>query len=182
MSVLYVYNIGRQIHIQIDNIHIQYIGSKALNKFIRVNDYSDGCISVETEFNINSQLMKEEDYIDLRDVFADYNYDIEKIIKSISEIKIGEPQMKKISKKELIEKSLMVSDNMALVYTKNTRNNVCILVVSMKDTNARAIISIPNFEVITSNMSEAMLIRAIDAVKRNCEQLIDEIKERNLYA
>lgn len=94
MSVLYVYNIGRQIHIQTDNIHIQYMGSKALNRFIKVNDYSDGCLAVETEFNINDQIIKEEDYIDLRDVFADYNYDIEKIIKSISEVKIGEPQMK----------------------------------------------------------------------------------------
>lgn len=182
MSSLYVYNIGRQIHLQIDNIHIQYIGSKALNKFIKVNNYSDGCISVETEFNINNQLIKEEDYIDLRDAFADYNYDIDKIIKSITEIKIGEPQMEKFSKKELIEQSLMVSDNMALVYTKNTTNGVHIIVVNMKDTNARATISIPNFEVINSNMSKTMLTRAIDAVKRNYGQLMEEIKEKSLHA
>ena len=98
MSTLYVYNIDRVIHIQIDKIHVRYMGSKALNRFIEVNEYSDGCISIDVEFKIGNQLEREEDYIDLRDVFADYNYDIEKIIASISEIKIGEPKMKKLVK------------------------------------------------------------------------------------
>lgn len=182
MSVAYIYNVGRQIHIQMENIHVQYIGSKSLSRFIEVNDYSDGCISVEAEFNIDDQLVQEEDYIDLRDVLSDYNYNSEKIIKSITKIEIGKPQSEKISKKELIEKALMVSDNMALVYSNNITNDVRILAVSMKDTNARAIISILNFDIISSNMSEAMLIRAKNAVKRNHEQLIDEIKERHLYA
>lgn len=122
MSILYVYNIGRQIHIQIDNIHVQYLGSKALSKFLNINNYSDGCISVNTEFKIDNRLEVEEDYIDLRDVLGDYNYDVEKIIKSISSIKIGEPKMMILSKKDLIEKSLMVSDNMALMYTNGSDN------------------------------------------------------------
>lgn len=182
MSTLYVYNTERVIHIQIDKIHVRYMGSKALNRFIKVNEYSDGCISVDVEFKINNQIEREEDYIDLRDVFADYNYDIEKIIASISEIKIGKPRMKKISKNDLIEKSLMVSDNMALLYKDNVTDRLDILVVNMKDTNARAVISVPNFTVISTNMSEMMLGRAQAAVKRNYEQLMDEIKERNLYA
>lgn len=182
MSVLYVYNIGRQIHIQIDNIHVQYLGSKALSKFLNINNYSDGYISVNTEFKIDNRLEVEEDYIDLRDVLGDYNYDVEKIIKSISNIKIGEPKMMILSKKDLIEKSLMVSDNMALMYTNGSDNQVQILVVNMKNTNARAMISIPDFTVLHSNMSSDMLKRAVDAIKRNHEQIIEEIKERSAYA
>jgi hypothetical protein len=188
MSTLYVYNIGRQIHIQIDNIHIQYLGSKALNKFLCINSYSDGCISINTEFNIDNQLEVEEDYIDLRDVLGDYNYNTEKIINSISKIKIGEPQMEqieqieKMSKKDLIEKSLMVSDNMALMNNKSTNNQVQIMVVNMKNTNARAIVSISDFSVISSNMTKDMLKRAVEAVKRNHEQLIEEIREKKVYA
>ena len=83
MSTLYLYNKGRQIHIQIESIHIQFLGSKILNRFLTINDYGDGCISVETEFNKEDTLFSEEDYIDLRDVFGGYSYDVEKIIKSI---------------------------------------------------------------------------------------------------
>lgn len=57
-----------------------------------------------------------------------------------------------------------------------------ILVVNMKNTNARAMISIPGFTVLHSNMSSNMLKRAVDAIKRNHEQIIEEIKERSAYA
>ena len=63
MGTLYVYNIERVIHIQIDKIHVRYMGSKAPNRFIKVNEYSDGCISVDVEFKINNQTEREEDYI-----------------------------------------------------------------------------------------------------------------------
>ena len=182
MSTLYLYNKGRQIHIQIENIHIQFLGSKILNRFLTINDYGDGCISVETEFNKEDTLFSEEDYIDLRDVFGDYNYDVEKIIKSIKEIKIGEPEMRTISKNELIEKSIMVSDNMALISKINNVNQVQIYVINMKNTNARALINLADLSVLSTNMSEKMLKRAIDAIKRNKEQILEEIKERNAYA
>lgn len=183
MSTLYVYNIGRQIHIQIDNIHVQYLGSKVLNRFIKVNNYADGCISIDTEFKIENKYVIEEDYIDLRDVFSDYNYDTDSIINSITKIEIGVPTMNKITRDDLIKRSLMVSDNMALMYKKDdSTDKTHILVVNMKDTKAKAIISIPDYKVINSNMSDAMLIRAKEAVKRNYEQLLEEIKERNIYA
>lgn len=89
MSALYVYNIGRQIHIQLDNIHVQYLGSKALNRFIKINSYVDGCISIDTEFKIGNEHVIEEDYIDLRDIFNNYNYDTDNIINSITKIEIG---------------------------------------------------------------------------------------------
>lgn len=89
MSTLYVYNIGRQIHIQLDNIHVQYLGSKALNRFIKINSYVDGCISIDTEFKIGNEHVTEEDYIDLRDIFNNYNYDTDNIINSITKIEIG---------------------------------------------------------------------------------------------
>lgn len=89
MSTLYVYNIGRQIHIKIDNIHVQYLGSKALSRFIKINSYVDGCISIDTEFKIGNKRVTEEDYIDLRDIFNNYNYDTDNIINSITKIEIG---------------------------------------------------------------------------------------------
>lgn len=93
MNTLYVYNIGRQIHIQIDKIHVQYLGSKALSRFIKINSYADGCISIDTEFKIGNKHVIEEDYIDLRDIFNDYNYNTDSIINSISKIDIGVPAM-----------------------------------------------------------------------------------------
>lgn len=95
MNILYIYNKGSQIHVRFNNIHIQYLGPKVLSRFIKVNDYTDGCISVDTEYKIDNKLIVEEDYIDLRDVFSLYDYDIESILKSISKIEIGKPPMRK---------------------------------------------------------------------------------------
>lgn len=89
MSTLYVYNIGRQIHIQLNNIHVHYLGSKALSRFIKINSYADGCISIDTEFKIGNKHVTEEDYIDLRDIFNDYNYNTDSIINSITKIELG---------------------------------------------------------------------------------------------
>ncbi|MCD8129798.1 MAG: hypothetical protein LUE16_00720 [Lachnospiraceae bacterium] len=182
MSTLYLYNKGTQVHVQLDKMHIQYMGPWSLIRFIKIYDYSDGCISVDTEFKTEDENWIEEDYIDLRDVFGDYEYDVEAIIKSISDIEIGEPKMEKLSRAELIDKSLMVSDNMALMYRRNSANAEQILVVNMKNTNARALVNLSDFSITYSNMSSTLLKRAVDAVKRNQELIYDEIKERYAYA
>lgn len=84
-----------------------------------------------------------------------------------------------LTKQKLIDKSLLVSDNLALILHKwSTDDDLIIEVISMSKFNSSALISFSNYTVLRHNMSETMLNRAIKCVKRNKEIIVDEIKER----
>ena len=59
MSTLYISNLGSEIHLDMDNIHLKYLGPKSLEKFIRINNFDGQVISVETQFTYGA----EEEYI-----------------------------------------------------------------------------------------------------------------------
>lgn len=80
--ILYVYNIGRIIHIELDDIHIEYTGPKNLVRFIKINKFDFPVICIETQFSGGI----EEDYIDLEYLFKDYN--VETLLSNIKDIKI----------------------------------------------------------------------------------------------
>lgn len=87
MAVLYISNKGRTVFIDLTDIHIQYCGPKSLIKFLKINKYDDAVVYVETEFSYGI----EEDYIDIYDLFQEYNY--EKYISLISNVKIKEKNL-----------------------------------------------------------------------------------------
>lgn len=177
METLLIYNKGRDIHIEMNNMHIQYTGSKALEKFIRVNRFNNGVIYLQTKFKYG----EEEDYIDLNDILTEFNYDSDKIIESIGDIKIQEDivmtNQKENIKQNLIDRAILVSDNLALIPHRGSANDLQIEVVSMSKTSAKALIRFNDMRILQSNMSEQMKKRAVDTIVRNREIIVDELKE-----
>lgn len=183
MSILYLYNTGRNVHLELNNIHIQYLGSKALQKFVKVNRFEEGVIYVETQFSYGS----DEDYIDVEDVLSEFNYDAEKLIPEIKQVIIKEENEmmdtdKKKNKQYLIDESILVSDNLALMANVGSANDLQIEVISLANTNMKAVVRFSDSQVLLHNMSDRMLERAVNAVNRNKELILDEVKERTQNA
>lgn len=59
MGTLYISNLGSEIHLDMNNLHLKYLGPKSLEKFIRINEFDGQVISVETQFTYGA----EEEYI-----------------------------------------------------------------------------------------------------------------------
>ena len=55
MGTLYISNLGSEIHLDMDNLHLKYLGPKSLEKFICINDFDGQVISVETQFNYGTE-------------------------------------------------------------------------------------------------------------------------------
>lgn len=79
---------------------------------------------------------------------------------------------------ELIDKSLMVSDNIALVPHVGSANDFQIEAVSMADTNKRCLVRFKGTLVLRSNMTKSLQDRSIRAIKRNAELIVEIAKER----
>lgn len=177
--VLELSNEGRTVKIRIGNIHLQYLGPKDLKRFIKITDVSEGCISVDTEFLNDGVTEVEEDYIDLVDVLSSYDYNVKKIINSISDYRIveGGNDMKKVTREELVDKSLMVSDSIAMFPKEGTAGDIQMLCISLARPNSRALVRIKDTEVLESNMTEVMFDRVISAIKRNKKMITEQASE-----
>lgn len=103
MSELRVYLKRKEIHIEVENIHIRYTASLCLRRLVEIKSYNKELglliILCENEYKDGTRELEEE-YLDIRDILNDYKYDTDKILSYISEIKIGE---NKVTKQELIE-------------------------------------------------------------------------------
>lgn len=190
MCTLYISNLGSEIHLDMNNLHLKYLGPKSLEKFIRINEFDGQVISVETQFNYGV----EEDYIDVADVLADYNYDISVYLNQITDVKIaekgdikgmnnrGKSYINKTSgskRMALIDRALMVSDNIALIGHIGSANDFQIEAVSMADTNKRCLIRFKDIAVLRSNMTKSLQDRSIRAIKRNYDLIIEVAKEKH---
>lgn len=188
MSTLYISNLGSEIHLDMDNIHLKYLGPKSLEKFICINEFDGQVIYVETQFTYGA----EEEYIDVADALSDYNYNVAECLNQITNVKIakkgdismdnkGKASIKKTSNSkrvELIDKSLMVSDNIALVPHVGSAHDFQIEAVSMADTNKRCLIRFKDTMVLRSNMTKSLQDRSIRAIRRNAELIVEIAKER----
>lgn len=84
MYILYLSNEGRQVYIDIGDIHIQYCGPKSLICFLNINSFEEGVIYVETKFKYGI----EEDYIDVLDLLQEYKYNPESYLPLINRLEI----------------------------------------------------------------------------------------------
>lgn len=85
---IYLYNVGRDVHIENGEIKLQYLGPKNLVSFKCVKKVSGGCIYVDTYFaETDGTIYLEEDYIDLEELLEEFHYDIS-LLENIR-IKIG---------------------------------------------------------------------------------------------
>lgn len=194
MCTLYISNIGNMIHLDMDNIHMKYQGPISLIKFVKINDFDGQVVSVETEFKHGT----EEDYIDVGDVLSDYDYDVPSYLKQITQVELtdkGEKPMNnyrgqvRVTKKnhprkrmQLIDESLMVSDNIALLPLVGSANDFQIEAVSMANTTQKCLVKFDGRSVLRSNMTPNLQKRALSAIDRNSELIVELAKERNQYA
>lgn len=170
MSTLYISNLGSEIHLDMNNLHLKYLGPKSLEKFISINEFDGQVISVETQFTYGT----EEEYIDVADVLSDYNYNVAECLNQITNVKIAEKgdvismtnKGKSLTNKtssskrmELIDKSLMVPDNIALVLHVGSAHDFQIEAVSMADTNKRCLVRFKDIAVLRSNMTKSWFTR-----------------------
>lgn len=81
-----------------------------------------------------------------------------------------------MNRSELLEKSYMISDGIALFPKKKVGTDAYVMAVSMNKTYAVANIRLSDCKVLSTNMSNYLINRSILAVKRNREQLIEGIK------
>lgn len=79
-----------------------------------------------------------------------------------------------MNKQELISQALMVSDNFALFKKSGTAGDIQIVAINLAKTSSKLTIRLYDMSVLSTNMSNSMLIRALDAIKRN-KQLIEEM-------
>lgn len=62
-------NDGRQVFVEYNQQTFSYLGPKNLVRFVGINDFNNGVLSVQTIFkNADGEEYSEEDYIDLMDL------------------------------------------------------------------------------------------------------------------
>ena len=175
---IYLSNDGRNVILEFAGKRVQYLGPKNLISFHRVNRVDNNVLYVDCYFlSPEGKMYCEEDYIDLSDVLSDYEY----VIDGKYTVILG---TEKTSEKEsIINNSLLISDNIAVLFYANPDiPDKCVQAVSVSKPKARAVIRMADYAVVSSTMSKAMLNRAVDAVRRNVDEINDEVEEVLKYA
>lgn len=83
-----MYNIGREIFIEIGEFIISYEGPKSLKEFKEILLYENGYIEVNAVFEISGLQKIEEDYIDLEYLLSKKGYNSNEILSRIENIEI----------------------------------------------------------------------------------------------
>lgn len=177
-ETIFVWNEGRNVILQFSHQRIQYLGPKNLLAFHRVNRIEEHVIYVSCYFeDENGCIYKEEDYIDLTDVLCDD----QEVLLGEYQVVIGKPSGS--SREKLIQKSLLVSDNIAILYYADEKiPDLCVQAISLARPASSAVIRLKDCAIVSSNMGEALQKRALEAVKRNIEDVQEEIAEVGEHA
>jgi len=178
-STLHIYNEGRDIHVDYSTHKFKYAGPKNLLSFRKINKVVGNTIYMECYFlNSEGEIYVEEDYIDLRDIFAEYGVSFN--MSDSIQIDLSNPS--KDRKINIIDNSLLVSDSMAISLSSSSASDVNIEIVSINRPSQKMLIRISDYTILSTNMSARMQKRAIDSVKRNISIINDEITGGNSYA
>ncbi len=179
-SLIRLYNEGTEIHLAIGNNNYYFAGPKNLVAFHRINKVEDHVAYVDTYYmSGEGKIYSEEEYVDLYDVLKDFG--AEGILDKDYDVILKKPNCS--SKDELIDTSIMVSDNFAIEIIPSTTRNHILKVTNLSRPSKLLQIQLEDETVIMSNMTKNMEKRAKDAVLRNKSIIEDEIVERgDLYA
>lgn len=170
-SILYLYNSGRNVYIEYSEHTIQYSGPKNLIAFKRINRITEQTLYVECYFvGENSEIFTEEDYIDLKSLFDEYGYLFE--IDENTDIRIGHPSSGQIL--NIIDNSIVVSDNIAISISDNSTTDIVLDIVSINRPTQRMTLRLKDYLILSTNMSASMSRRAIASVKRNLPLINNE--------
>lgn len=176
---LSVYNKGRNVYIDYLDNHLMYCGPKNLVAFKRINKIAGNTICVECYFmSEDSTIYSEEDYIDLKDIFNEYDIDFDMNDLITVRIKSLHPS----SKISMIDNTLLVSDNMAISLADSSTGDIILEISNINKRSSKMQLRLKDYTVLITNMSTSQQKKAIDAVKRNLELIKLEIEEVKNYA
>ena len=174
-----LYNSGSMVFLRTGGREFKYQGPKNLLAFKRVNKVSGNVIYVDTYFrDLNGEIYCEEDFIDIYSLLKEFG--CEDLLNNGYEVIIGGGNHS--AKIRLIDESLLVADNFALCYEKSSTNDVWVKVINLSRRTYALTYDLTNSQILSSSMSARMEKRALDALGRNREMLVDEVKERREYA
>lgn len=172
-KTIHLYNQGRNVIIHAGHKHFSYLGPKNLVGFRNITDNQANVLYVDTYFtDERGRIYVEEDYIDLKDIMRGY----EELLQAPYDVVIGSPGESRT--KYLIENSLFVSDNMAVMPGDNGTTDIIVEIINLKRNTDKMILRLKDYAVLFSNMSGKMEERAKTAVERNIKLLTEELKER----
>lgn len=167
-----IYNEKRNVHILFNNNHIQYLGPKNLISFKKVNCIVGNTIYIDTYFsNSDGNIYVEEDYIDTKSLFDEYN--ITEEIDSETKVIIGKPHSNE--KLRIIDECIMVSDSMAIMQKESSTDEIILEIININRTNNCMTLRLKDYTILSTNMSSNMQKRAIESAKRNRDIIYDEI-------
>lgn len=177
---MYIYNEDRRVYIEFDGERYSYLGPKNLVGFKEILKLSEQkMIHVATWFrDEDGTIYTEEDYIDLIDVFADYDMSVPDI--EIEDLVLGNPADTK--KNILAETAMLVSDYMAVFPAESSTEDENVLIVNISRPTRRMVLRLRDYAVLSSNMKPEMEQRGIGSVKRNIQLINESISERRRYA
>lgn len=178
LETIFIHNNGRNIIVETSKSRHQYLGPKNLISFSKINKVGGNVIYVECIFmDDETDFIVEEDYIDLQDILEEDRF----ILNYSYEVQIG--YGRKITKYDLIDESIMVSDNMAILRCFRPENPTRLVEVrNLSKTEMKAVIRLCDYAVVETNMSTRMQKRAVDAVIRNSELIVLESAGEHSYA
>lgn len=177
--IFILHNSGSMVIIRTGGREFKYQGPKNLIAFKRINKVYENVIYVDTYFrDSNGEIYCEEDFIDCYSLLKEFR--CEELLNSEYEVIIGGGGNS--AKIRLIDEALMVSDNFALCYEKSSTDDDWVKAINLSRRTYVLMYDLTNSRVLSSSMSIRMEKRALAAIERNRELLVDEVKERRAYA
>lgn len=171
--VIYIYNNGRTVEIYAGSKRFSYMGPRNLMGFRNVVDNRNNVLYVDTYFeDENNKIYVEEDYIDLNEIFSGY----EELLSAPYEIVISRPGLSRA--RYLIDNSIMISDNMAIMLGDNGTDDIILEITNIKRNKEKMLLRLRDYSVLFSNMSKKMEERALASVRINQTLLEEEVGER----
>ncbi len=178
-KTIYLYNIGRNIHIEFEDLHFQFLGPRNLISFKNVNRIIDGCAHINAYFSDKKMICLEEEYVDLKNEFIEYGYE-ERFPDNI-DLKLQRPGTSDSDRYK--DEALLICDNMAILDHQTSTEDLEIEIINMTRQNARTVMRLNDYTILSSSMSNTMQQRVLSIVKRNTE-LISTLSHEggNTYA
>lgn len=164
-KTVYLYNTGRNIHIEYEDLHFQFLGPKNLISFKNVNRIVNGCAHINTYFSDKKIIYIEEEYVDLKGEFIEYG--CEERFPANIDLKLQKPGTSDTDRYK--DEALLICDNMAILDHQTSTEDIEIEVINMTRQSARMVMRLSDYTILSSSMSNTMQNRVLSIVKRNDE-------------
>ncbi len=172
-KTVWLYNEGRDIHIEYEDLHFRFMGPKNLIALKNVNRIADGCAHINVYYSDDNVIYTEEEYFDIKAEFEEYGCGDR--FPEQMELRLGKPGEPEHDRYR--DEALMISDNIAFLRHESSTDDAEIEIVNMARRNARMILRLKDYAILSSSMSETMQRRTMAIVRRNVDLLSELVTD-----